>query len=242
MTGDKLKRLSAPKVWRIPRKVAKWAIKPSPGPHPADRCIPLLYIIRDYLGYADTAKEARKIISAGKVLIDGRAVRDYRFPVGFMDVVSLPDLGEHYRVLMSPKGYMALVKISEEHAKWKLVRVENKTTVKGGRTQLNLHDGRNILVEEDNYKTGDVLKIEVPSQKILAVYKFDPGNISMIIGGTHFGRMGFIQKIEVTRNPSPNVVYLKDAHTGEEFVSIKPYVFVVGEKEPEVTISEDMIP
>jgi len=43
-------------------------------------------------------------------------------------------------------------------AEWKLCRIQNKTIVKGKKVQLNLHDGKNKLVEKDEYKTGDVLK------------------------------------------------------------------------------------
>ncbi len=244
MAGERLKRLAAPRVWYIPRKVYKWAVKPSPGPHPSDRSIPLLYIIRDYLKYADTAREARMIISSGRVLVDGRVVRDYKFPVGLMDVVAIPETDDYFRVIMLPQGYMGLVRIPKENATWKLVRIENKTTVKGGKVQLNLHDGRNILLDKNMYKTGDVLKIEVPSQKIIDVYEFKEGNVAMIIGGSHFGKYGVIEKYEITRSPLPNIVYLKPYGSSEEdvFMTIKPYVFVVGKDKPEILISGDVIP
>jgi len=244
MTGERLKRLAAPRVWYIPRKTHKWAVKPSPGPHPQDRSIPLIYIIRDYLRYADTSREARMIISAGKVFVDGRVVRDYKFPVGLMDVISIPETDDYFRVIMLPQGYVGLIRIPKEASTWKLVRIENKTTVKGGKIQLNLHDGRNILLDQNMYKTGDVLKIEVPSQRILDVFEFKEGNVAMIIGGNHFGKYGIIERYEITRSPLPNVVYLRPygGSEGEIFMTIKPYVFVVGREKPEITISGETIP
>jgi len=228
-----LKRLAAPKVLRIPRKVHKWTVKPAPGPHPADRCIPLLILVRDMLGYADTGKEAKRIIGAREIYVDHRVVRDHKFPVGFMDVVSIPKVNEHYRILLDRLQRLRPIPIDEEHSKWKLVRIENKTVVKGGKIQLNLHDGRNILLDKNAYKTGDVLKIELPSQKIIDVFELKKGNMAMIIGGKHAGTIATIERYEVLRSPKPNVVWFK-----EGFSTTKNNVFVVGTKKPEITVPE----
>ncbi|HDM89168.1 MAG TPA: 30S ribosomal protein S4e, partial [Candidatus Bathyarchaeota archaeon] len=99
-----LKREASPPFWPIHRKKFVWTVKPRPGPHPVSRCIPLLLIIRDILGFAETRKEAKKIISQGKILVDGRVRRDDRYPVGLMDVVSIPELKMNYRVLPFKKG------------------------------------------------------------------------------------------------------------------------------------------
>lgn len=224
-----LKRLKAPKTWRIERKIAKWAVKPMPGPHAADRSVPLLLIVRDYLRLADNAREAKKIIARREILIDGRAIRYYKFPCGFMDVISIPKMDEHYRLLFDARGYLRLVKIDEEKAKWKLCRIENKTMVKGAKIQLNLHDGRNIL-DGNEYKTGDVLKISVPEQEILDTIPMQKGVLAMIIGGKHAGEIEEIEKVIVTRSPLPNIVKLK------RFSTIKPYVFPIGKDKPLVVL------
>ncbi|MCD6448566.1 MAG: 30S ribosomal protein S4e [Thermoplasmata archaeon] len=225
-----LKRLKAPRTWRIERKVAKWTVKPSPGPHPVDRSIPLLLIVRDFLGLADTGKEARKIIAAREILVDGKARRDYKFPCGLMDVISIPKINEHYRVLFDRRGVLQLVKIDEERAKWKLCRIENKTMVRGGKIQLNLHDGRNIIVEENSYKTGDVVRISVPEQEILEVIPMEKGTLAMITGGKHTGQIAEIEEVIVTKSPMPNIVKLKG------FSTIKPYVFPIGKDKPLVQL------
>jgi len=51
--GKHQKRIAAPRSWRIGRKTAYWTVKPRPGPHPGDRSMPLLLIIRDMLQLAD---------------------------------------------------------------------------------------------------------------------------------------------------------------------------------------------
>lgn len=157
----RLKALNTPGYWPILRKKHKWAVKPSPGPHPIEASLPLLIVVRDLLGLADTAREARKIISEGHVEVDGRVRKNYKYPVGFMDVVRVRITGDLYRVLPYPVKQIVLHPISEEEAGYKLLRVENKTIVKGGHVQLNLYDGRNVIIKvsdptkpvEDIYKT-----------------------------------------------------------------------------------------
>lgn len=207
-------------------------MSPTPGPHPVEESIPLLMAVRDLLKLAGTAREARKIIGERKISVDGRVVTDYRLPLGLMDVLSIPSIDKHYRVLTDPKGKVGLFEISADKAEWKLVRINNKTVVRGGFTQLNLHDGRNVIVQRQ-YHTKDVLKITLPSQKIIAHYPFEPGKICMITGGQHSGMVVTIESHEVIRGPTPNVVYFKEGMS-----TIEDYVFIIGEKLPEVIVPE----
>jgi small subunit ribosomal protein S4e len=228
-----LKRLAVPKVWSIPKKTHIWAVKQSPGPHPIESSIPLLIMIRDMLKYCDSAREGRQLIGERNVLIDGRIVTNYKMPVGFMDVLSLPKSKENFRALMDSKGKIRPIRISKDRADWKLVRIRNITTIKGGKTQINFHDGRNIMMDKGKYKTGDVLKIEIPSQKILDFYPLEKGNVAMIIGGKHSGQIGTIESYMVVRGPKPNLVEFS-----EGFSTIKDHVFVVGKTKPEITVPE----
>ena len=103
---------------------SKWTnVKPAPGSHAIEDSLPLLVIIRDILGLADNSREAKRIINTGNVLIDGRAVKDYKFPVGFMDVLTIPKTEENYRILLDTKGRLTLHPISAEDATYKLERI-----------------------------------------------------------------------------------------------------------------------
>ncbi|MFQ6060058.1 MAG: 30S ribosomal protein S4e [Thermoplasmata archaeon] len=226
-----LKRLAAPRSWPLPRKTHKWITKPSPGPHPQERSMPLSLILRDLLGHCDTAREAKRIIGSRAILVDGRVVRNHKHPVGIMDVISIPSLKKHYRFVLDPRGHLATVELTPKEAKWKMCRIENKTTVRGGLIQLNLHDGRNILLEENAYKTGDTLKIAIPAQKILSHYPLAKGNSALLIGGKHAGEIAHIEDYTPTRNPRENIVTFE-----EGFATVKDNVFVVGKKKSEVKI------
>ncbi|HEQ79249.1 MAG TPA: 30S ribosomal protein S4e, partial [Euryarchaeota archaeon] len=226
--------LTIPNKWVLSRKNTTWATAPSPGPHSVEDSVPLMVIVRDMLQLADNAREGRMIIGAGKVHVDGRPVTDRKFPVGLMDVISIPEIDERYRLLMTKRGKWTMVRISSEEAKYKLVRVNGKTTVRGGRAQLNLSDGRNILLKTDRYKTGDVLKLEVPSQKVLGHIGFEKGAMALIISGAHMGNLAKIAKINVRRDSAPNVVSFE-----EGFSTIKDNVFIIGDKHPEITTPQE---
>ena len=228
-----MKRLTAPTSWPISRKTEVWVTKPAPGPHPVRRSMPLLTIVRDLAGYCDTAREARRIIGSRKIFVDGKPARDYKLAVGLFDVISVPETKDYFRLLLDRRGKFRLMRITKDEAKWKLARVENKTTLRGGITQLNLHDGRNILLKKDARKTGDTLKIAIPEQKVLGAFDLKEGNLAYLIGGSHIGQLGTVEEIEVTRSPKPNIVKFKDG-----FSTIKDYVFMVGTDTAEISLPE----
>ena len=228
-----MKRLTAPKSWPVPRKTTKWIAKPSPGPHGVEESISIAVILRDILGLADTAKEVKRILGDRQVLVDGRVVTDYNFPVGLMDVLSIPKTNQYFRMMLDRNGKYRLVKVPEGKQGWKLCRIEGKSTVPGGKIQLNLHDGRNIIVGKDSYKAGDVLKLEVPSQKILESFKLAKGNTAVIIGGANVGGLEVIEEYIIKKTTGPNLIKFKDGTS-----TVKHNVFVVGAKGPEVELPE----
>ncbi len=241
----RLKRLAAPEFWPISKKERKWAVKPRPGPHSQEYSIPLLIIVRDILGYAKTGREARKIISEGHFKVDGRIRKDYKYPVGFMDVIEVIDTKEYYRVVPYPTKVFKLQPISEEEARIKPVRIENKTTVRGGHIQLNLFDGRNILIRvkdprnpvEDVYRTMDTLVITIPEQEIKDVIKFERGKLAIIIGGRNVGRVGRIVDVLRGWGRKRSLITIED-ESGHRFQTRMDYVLVIGDEKPVITLPE----
>lgn len=228
-----MKRYAMPRSWAMPRKTYVWAVSPNPGPHPKDRSIPLMVALRDILHLGETASEVKKVLGRREILVDGRVRVDAKHPVGVMDVISIPKLNENYRVLLNPRGYIVLRKIDENQATWKLVRIMDKTYVRGGKLQLNLHDGRNLLTDNKEFSTGDVLKITLPDQKIVSKIPMEEEALAMLIGGAHIGTVCRIRKINTKRNPSPNIV---EFHEG--FNTIIDHVFVVGTSTSEIEAAE----
>lgn len=230
-----MKRLAAPRVLQIHRKEKKWVMKPSPGAHPLTQSIALGLVLREYLKLTDTYKETKRVIAIGDILVDGVPRKNHKYPCGLMDVISIPKLKRDYRVLFNRKGRLVLVPIEPLDASWKLCLVRNKTIIRGKQTQLNLHDGRNIIVEKDEYKTGDVLKFSLKEKKILEVIKFEKGAVSLIVGGSHVGQVANIKDIQVIQSSKPNLAYMSG---NEEFYTISEYVFPIGSTKPVITLPE----
>jgi small subunit ribosomal protein S4e len=228
-----MKRITSPRTWPVARKTSHWIVKPSPGMHPVEQSIPVSVILRDILHHCDTLQEAKVIIGGRSIVADGRIVTDHKFGVGLMDVLTIPKTKENFRMLLDRRGRLCLTRIGSDEAKWKLVRIENKKVIPGGKTQLNLHDGRNILIAKNEYKTGDVLKIELPSQKILGAITQAVGSLALLTGGNHVGEIAAISSFEEKKNPMPNLVKFK-----EGFNTIKPYVFVIGTHTPEIKVPQ----
>ncbi len=238
-----LKRKSAPGFWPIHRKERMWTFKPHPGPHPADSCLPLSLAVRDTLGYARNAREAEIIISQGKVKVDGKIRRDRKYPAGLMDVVELPDAGISYRVLPVAGKGLRLVKITKDEAKFKLCRIEDKTSIRRGTVQLNLHDGRNLLLlspkevapAEPAYSTRDTLKIGLPGQRVLGHHKLAVGMYALVTGGRNQGLHGKIKEVIEGSATRPPIVVI-EGPDGQTMRTISNYVFVVGDDKPAIRL------
>lgn len=220
--------------WGISTKDQYWAPKQDPGPYPEDRSVPLLVVVRDILEYAESAREAKMLLGERKVKVDGRVTTNEKRPLGLMNVVSIPSLKENYRVLYDQKGQIRLSSIEESQSEWKLCKIVDKVSLKGGKTQYNLHDGRNIVLDDANkFRTKNVLKIQMPSQKVLDMIQFRKGNMALITGGKHIGEIGNIEKYEIMKGPQDNLV-----HFDSGISTIEDYVFPIGEDTPEIKIPE----
>jgi small subunit ribosomal protein S4e len=149
-------------------------------------------------------------------------------------------MDENYLVLFDESGRISLKKTDKADAK--LCKIVNKTVIKGGHIQLNLHDGRNQIVkvsdatkaEEDVYKTGDSVLVSIPEQSIVGHVAFGEGKLAYVTGGKHVGEFAKIVEVE-NRALYSDIVTLENKD-GEKFKTVKPYVFIVGQDEPVISM------
>ena len=154
-----LKRYKAPTNWPIPRKGTTFVVKPKSGE------IPVLIILRDMLKVVQNKKEAKKAIHMKNILLNNSPINDERLGAYLFDTISIVPSKKHYRITLSQYGKFDLQEISEAESKIKNAKIINKTILKGGKTQLNLSDGRNFI-SDIKCNTNDSAVVDFEKKKI----------------------------------------------------------------------------
>ena len=224
------KRLSAPKHYPIERKNGKYVVS-GKGPHSEGLGVPMTVFLRDIMGFAETADEARSILKSRNVKVNGKVVTRENYTVGFMDSISIEKIDKDFRVLVDSKG---LVFKEVEDADKRIYRVEDKTTLKGGETQFNLDGGVNMVLDEE-YPTRASLIVDLENDKVEKELPFEEGMTVVVTGGKHIGQIASIKEIHELPGSQTNKVILENQE-GVEFETVIDYVFVLGEDEPEVAV------
>lgn len=215
-----LKRIATPRTWSIARKQEKFIVRPHAGGHSLEFSMALGVLLRDKLGLVQTLRECQKMLHAQEVLVDGSRKKDRRDMVGLFDVISIPALKKYYHVVLSTQGKLEVEELSEKDASTKTAKIVGKCVVSGGKTQLRLHDGRNILYD-GAAQVGDSVVLDLATKKISAVLKKDIGAKVFLTQGKHAGSEGTLKAIEgdLARYESSDK---QDVETATK------YLFVVG--------------
>ena len=223
------KRLAVPKSWPVERKEETYTTKAAAGPH-GEAGVPLLIVLRDVLGYADSKKEARYALDQDSVLVNGKAVSDERQPIGMFDILAFQEREEYYRVFPDEGGRLSLTPIDADSAGSKLGKIVGKKQVSGGDTQLTLHDGQTLLVEDATaYDGNDSIVVSNDDSEIVAHFTYEEGALVTAVSGAHAGRIGTIEEIQVTPGSSPNNVLIEAEDDEGRFETIEEYVVVIDE-------------
>lgn len=221
--NKKLKRLNTPNLVSISKKDKVWISKPVPGTHPRNKSISLVVLLRDVLKLAGTSKEANTLIKSGKILVDGRVVKENKFPIGYMDLISIPDINMIYFIDLDHKG--RFVAKRDDKRKNKLLRLKNRKTLAKDKYQLTFSDGRTLLSNEA-YKTGDSLLLSMPDMKIVEHLPLKEGSNCRIIGGTRAGMYGKVKSIVSGSTNSRTKIEVED-ETGKVFFTVKDYIYII---------------
>jgi len=183
-------------------------------------------IIRNRLKYAATYPEAFLILKQRFVKIDGKVRTDPKFPVGFMDIITIEKTGDRFRMLYDSKGRFTLNKITEAETQTKLCRVKDVAYAPNRTPYLSTHDGRTIRFPDPNIRRNDTVVVDVNTGKIKEWVRFKPGALVMVTGGANTGRVGEIVALE--RHPgSFDIVRIRDA-ADNKFATRVNNVFVIG--------------
>lgn len=225
-----LKRLATPKTWKINRKEKVFIVRPNPGAHSFERGLPLNVVLKELLKLVKTTREVKKVLKNNLVLVDGKRRENHHFLTGLFDVLSIPELKRSYRMLLNKRGKLQVKEISPEEGGFKPCKVVGKKVLTKGKTQLNLHDGKNIICKEQKVKVGDTLVLTLPQLEIKEILPLKAGANVFLIKGKHIGEVGILKEIK-----GREAVYLAD---NEEIETARDYLFVVGDKKPVINLGD----
>lgn len=228
----------APSAWCLDKLKGVNATRPSTGPHKLRECIPVTVLLRNRLRYALSGQEAIKICrdKSGNIKIDNKTRRDPRFPLGLMDVLSIPKTNENFRILYDIKGRFQPVRIDNSEANFKLCKVTSKKLGKNKIPYIVTHDGRTIRYPHPDIKKNDSIKLNLQTGAIDGIVKFENGAQVFVQAGNNIGRVGTLMSIE--HHPgSYEIVKVKDSQ-GHSFATRLSNIFVIGEgsKKPLITL------
>ena len=170
----------------IERKGTKYIARATSHLHDS---VPVVIAVRDMLKLAKTAREVKKVILEKILKINNRPVRDYRESIKLFNIFEA-DKSYMLSILSTGKFFFD-VPIKKE---LRICKVANKRLIEGGKIQLNLHDGTNII-SKDKVTIGDSLYLDF-SGKIKSHVVFEKGAEVFVLIGKYRGQKGNIQSID----------------------------------------------
>ncbi len=185
-----LKRSKKPKTWPLAKKGTKYLVRPS---HSLKKAIPLLIVLKDIIKIAKNKKEVKKILNFGKIKVNGKTVREEKYPLILFDNLSLDN--KNFKLVLKNKKF-DIVEIKEEDANKKISKIVGKKILKREKIQINLADGRNYLIGKEKVKVGDSVVIDLKQNKIMEILPFKEKCRILFIAGKHIGEEGIIEEID----------------------------------------------
>lgn len=221
-----LKRFAMPKTWPLARKTEKYVTVPNRGRHKLDEGMGITNILRDMLHVTRTAREADKLLHTKQIFVNGVVCTDHRFPVGLFDVISFGD--SHYRLQLHKTGVFIIKQISAAHASKIYCKIKGKRAITGGKIQLTLSEGSNLIApDKEKYHVGDTVILN--KGKIAEVLPFEKGCLIYLTGGRYVSNMGVLRDIKHFTGGEDDRIVISVGHGKEEAVieTLKEYAFVV---------------
>jgi len=232
MVKNHIKRIRAPKTWRIMRKSNTFITKPNPGAHNQSLGLSINTFLKEVVFITKTTKETKYLLTKQKVIVNGKRIRDDKHSVGFLDIVSVPSAKKTFRVIVDSTGNIASKEVKDGENKL-LLKITGKAPLKKDIFQINTMSGRNLIVktsEAKKYKVGDSLIISVPDNKIEKHISTDKGSHVFVFTGKHCGKTGSIEE--------SNSKTVKIKTKSDSFETSKDYMITIGKDKSEFDIAE----
>ncbi|MCA9485675.1 MAG: hypothetical protein KC506_02425 [Nanoarchaeota archaeon] len=177
-------RAQASKKLPIPRKGTKYVARALVN---TKNAVPVVIAVRDMLKLARTSKEVKGMIHSKALKINGKEVKEIRDSI---QILNLFEAGNTYILTLTENGKFVF---EESKEKSRPCKVLNKTALKKGMFQLNLHDGSNVITK-DKISTNDTVYLDF-SGKITKHVNMEKGKDCLIISGKYSGKKGKIESL-----------------------------------------------
>lgn len=181
------------RFWPVPRKGTKYV---AVSIHNKNNSIPLSVVMRDILKLVKSVKELKKTLNEKNVKINGKDIKNIKYPVSLFDVVSIQD--KNYRTNFNGKK-MFFEEIKKDNANSKVLKIIGKKNLGKSIMQFNLMDGVNIISDE-KANVGDSVVFDFNNKKIKKIIKMEKGNSAFVISGKNSGMKGKILEISNVGN------------------------------------------
>ncbi|MCL5112248.1 MAG: S4 domain-containing protein [Candidatus Marsarchaeota archaeon] len=216
-----LKSIAAPKYFAVHRKEFDYVRKPNAGRHSAERSVALSYALKQ-IGHVSTTADADRAIKRGSIEVNGRVVREPKYPVGLSDVISVGPDKVSKRLGINNLGKMVFDEVSEkDDIAANTYKVVGKYKAGAGRLILRLHDGRNV---EADARTND--SVVLKGGKVAKVLKLEKGARCFVIDGVHVGAYGTVSQLNKgDRKRDASVVI--NPESGEQFETLVKNIMIV---------------
>ncbi|MDE1851094.1 MAG: hypothetical protein KGH69_00180 [Candidatus Micrarchaeota archaeon] len=216
-----VKRIASNRYLHIERKVRKYVAKPNAGRHTGLSSISITTVLKEKLALAKNSFEASKALKGGSIEVNGKVVKDPRYPVGFGDIIHVKPAKESFVVSVGNKGAVELKKHSgkEEQA----FKVIGKYLAKGKETMVRLHNG-SVLKAGKEVKVND--SVTLKNGSIDKVMKLQEGASCLVIRGVHASEEGRIKSIKKGTATRPTTVEIEGKQGSTE--TLLDNVMVIG--------------
>ncbi len=231
MVKRHMKRIASPASWHLLKKEHVFVTRPRPGAHRLAQGMPLTVVLKELIPVSKTTHEARKVLIANVIKVDGKRRIMSRFITGLFDVISL-SADEHYRLMLNSRGRFTAVQIPASEAGIKPAKVLGKRSVRGGRIMLSLSGGRNLLLDKSDVNVGDTVMIGIPKTELKKHLPLREGALIYLQGGRHIGKVG-----KVTAMHSGQITFTsRDGKEKNE--TSKAYAVVIGTDREDITLQD----
>lgn len=224
-----LKRLHAPKSWRLDKTGGKYAPMPTVGSHPRRESIPLSILLRRYLKVAPSMKELVYILGKKIILVNGIVRTDTTYPLGIMDVLTIQSTNEHYRVMYDVFKKFVLHKIDAEESNIKVCKVIKKKICKKNVPYIYTADGYSFRYCDPKIKTNDSLIVDIKEMKVIGFLPYANDMKVFVKKGKNAGCAGTITSIE-KHDAKVDFVHIVDSK-GRSFATKVDNSIVIGDQE-----------